>query len=201
MAAAFRHDADTGGMSTITAGTEARRIADPLRGDRATFLETSAESGGERTLIEIELAPGDANRPHRHVAFAERFTVLEGTLTVRVGDRELHLQPGETAAAPICALHAFSNRTGAPVRFHIEILPGHRGFEQALQIAYGLAQDGLVRPDGVPRRLTHLALLLDMGGTRLAGPRSLLQPLFGLAARRGRRKGLERELVARSCRF
>ena len=33
-----------------------RRIYNPVQKDAATFLETSEETGGERTLIEIEAA-------------------------------------------------------------------------------------------------------------------------------------------------
>jgi quercetin dioxygenase-like cupin family protein len=186
-------------MTTSAATAEARRIHHPIQRDAATFLETSAESGGVRTLIEVELAPGGGNEPHRHVAFAERFTVVDGTLNVRVGDRDLDLEAGETAAAPIGALHRFANRTDAPVTFRVELLPGHRGFEQALQIAYGLAEDGLVRANGIPRRLAHLALLVELGDTRPSGPLQLLQPIFGLIARRARRKGVERELVESYC--
>jgi quercetin dioxygenase-like cupin family protein len=180
---------------------EVRRVHNPMQGDAATFLETCAESGGVRTLIEVELAPGDRNPPHRHLAYAERFTVVDGTLTVRVGDRELELKAGETAAAPIGALHSFANHTDTPARFRIELLPGHRGFEQMLQIAYGLAEDGLVDESGVPRRLAHAALLVELGDTRLWGRRALLHPLLRLVARRARRRGVERQLIERYCRF
>jgi quercetin dioxygenase-like cupin family protein len=178
-----------------------RRIYNPVQRDAATFLETSAESGGTRTLIDIELAAGGGNAPHRHLEFAERFKVLEGTVTVRVGDDEHVLGPGETACAPIGTLHCFANRTEEPARFQVELLPGHRGFEQALQIAYGLAQDGLVNGKGIPKRLSHLALLVDIGGTRPSGPLQLLEPAFRLIARRARGKGVETELIARYCRI
>ena len=39
-----------------------RRIYNPIQKDYATFLETSEESGGEHTLIEIEVAPGGGRR-------------------------------------------------------------------------------------------------------------------------------------------
>lgn len=46
--------------------------------DYATFLKTSAQTGGKHTLIEIEVAPGGGTIPHYHLAYSERFEVLEG---------------------------------------------------------------------------------------------------------------------------
>jgi quercetin dioxygenase-like cupin family protein len=187
-------------MSPTAVLAPERRIYNPVQRDAATFLETSAESGGTRTLIEVELAAGGGNAPHRHVRFAERFKVVEGSVTVRVGDDEHTVGAGESACAPIGALHCFANRSDEPARFLVELLPGHRGFEQALQIAYGLATDGLVDDKGIPKRLAHLALLVDIGGTRVSGPLKALEPALGLLARRARRKGVEAELLARYCR-
>jgi mannose-6-phosphate isomerase-like protein (cupin superfamily) len=186
-------------MSTSAAIAAERRIYNPVQRDAATFLETREESGGTRTLIEVELAAGGGNAPHRHVAFAERFKVAEGALTVRVGDDEHTLGPGDTACAPLGTLHCFANRTDEPVRFIVELLPGHRGFEQALQIAYGLAEDGLVNRKGIPRNLAHLALLVELGDTRVAGPLKLLEPVMGLLARRARRRGIDAQLIERYC--
>src|SRR5690242_3795445 len=61
-----------------------RRIHHPTQKDYATFLETSASTGGKRTLAELELAPGGRNMPHYHMAFDERFEVLEGELQVLI---------------------------------------------------------------------------------------------------------------------
>jgi quercetin dioxygenase-like cupin family protein len=188
-------------MSSTDAAAKTRRIYNPIQHDAATFLETSAESDGRHTLIEVELAPGGGNTLHRHLAFDERFRALDGTLTVRIGNREERLETGEVACAPIGAVHCFSNRTDEPVRIRVELLPGHTGFEQSLQIAYGLAEDGLARANGIPKRLAHLALLVQMGDTRLPGAMRMLEPVLRLIARRARRRGVEAELVERYCRF
>ena len=45
--------------------------------------------------------------------------------------------------APRGTLHRFFNDTGEPSSFTVELTPGHRGFEQSIIIAYGLANDGL----------------------------------------------------------
>ena len=177
-----------------------RRHYHPTQKDWATFVKTSEETGGEYSLLEIELAPGGGNVPHYHLSYAERFEVLRGTLEVTVGGETRTLHPGAAAVAPKKTRHHFRNRTGEPATFLVELRPGSAGFEKALKAGYGLARDGLVRADGTPRNPHHLAVLMDWGEVRLPGVFTLVEPLFRLLAKRARRTGLDRELEARYCR-
>src|SRR4051794_32349821 len=86
---------------TDARGTEQRSFYNPLQKGTAIFLETAEESGGERTHLETDLAPGGGNTPHRHLTYAEHFEVLEGTLTVTVDGSISYLSQGDTAVAPI----------------------------------------------------------------------------------------------------
>jgi quercetin dioxygenase-like cupin family protein len=174
-----------------------RRIYNPLQKDAAIFLETSDESRGTRTLIQVELAPGGGNALHRHMTYAEHFEVLEGQLVVTLDGAEHVLAPGDTAVAPAGALHCFRNPTEGTVVFRVELRPGHRGFERALQVAYGLAEEGKVRADGTPKNLLVLALLSEWSEIRVPGPLNLLRPVFGVLARLARRQGLDRALSRR----
>ena len=164
-------------MSAAPAAVETRSFYHPIQRDRATFLETSEESGGERTLVELEVAPGGGNVLHRHNSFSERFEVLEGELTVHVDGQDVKLQPGEVATAPI----------------------GSLGFERAIQIAYGLAQEGLAAKNGGPKNLVQLGLLVEMADSQMTGALRILEPVLRALARRARRKGVDRELIARYC--
>jgi quercetin dioxygenase-like cupin family protein len=185
----------------MSATVQQRRIHSPVQRDAAIFLETSEESGGIRTLVEVELAPGGGNAPHKHLSFSEHFICVEGELTVRA-DGLLHvLQPGDEATAEPGVIHNFANETIEPVRFQVELRPGHRGFEQALQIAYGLAEDGLTNDKGIPKQLVHTAVLMEMGETRVVGPIRVLVPVLKLLARWGRRRGADAALVERYVRY
>jgi quercetin dioxygenase-like cupin family protein len=178
-----------------------RRIYSPVQRDAAIFLETAEESSGARTLLEVELAPGGGNALHRHLTYAERFTCVEGELTVRV-DGLLHvLHPGDRAVAETGVLHAFASESDEPARFEVELTPGHRGFEKALQIGYGLAQDGRTNRSGVPRNLVHAAVLADMAEIRVVGVMRMLTPVLKLLARWGRRHGVDAALVERYVRY
>jgi quercetin dioxygenase-like cupin family protein len=186
-------------MSTLA--VDQRRIYSPVQQDTAIFLETAAESGGRRTRLEVELAPGGGNQPHRHLTYAEHFTGVEGELTVRVDGLVHVLAPGQEATAPIGVLHCFANETDEPVRFQVALAPGHRGFEQALQIGYGLAQDGATTAKGMPKNLVHAALLLELGEMRVVGAMRAVEPLLRLLARWGRRHGVDAQLIERYVRY
>ena len=179
---------------------DTRRIYNPIQKDYATFLETSEESGGERTLIEIEVAPGGGTTPHYHLTYAEHFEMISGALQVMVGGETRTLTAGEKAVAPTNTLHNFHNATDEPTTFLIELRPGSSGFEKALRVAYGLASDGLSNSKGLPKNLLHTALLFEWGEGRLPGLFGVLEPAFRLLAKRARRKGIDRELEARYCR-
>lgn len=174
-----------------------RRYYNPVQRDYATFLETSEETGGERTLIEIEVAPGGGPRPHYHKTYIE---VLEGTLEVLIGRETRVLRAGQRVVVPKHTLHRFHNATDETVTFLAEMHPGQLGFEKTLKVGYGLAADGLTGPDGTPKNPYHKALLLDWAEIRVPGLFTLTEPLLRLLAGRARRKGIDKELEARYCR-
>ena len=177
--------------------TPRRRIYNPVQDDAVTFLETSEESGGERTLGELEVAPGGKVTPHYHLGYTEHFTVLEGRLTVRVGEVRRILGPGEELTVPIGTVHEWSNPGTGRTVAHIELRPGQPGFETSLRVVYGLAADGKVLKNGVPRNPLHAALLLEWGETRLAGRAAILERGLRALARVARLAGVDRRLVAR----
>jgi mannose-6-phosphate isomerase-like protein (cupin superfamily) len=185
----------------MTAAVAERTIYNPVQRDRVTFLEMAADTAGGRTLAELEVAPGGGNMLHRHLTYAEHFEVLEGVLTVEVDGVVLQLGPGQSAVAPIRSLHRWANESDAPAVCLIEVVPGHRGFEQTLQIGYGLAADGLTRADGVPRRPYDLAVLAELSDIRLPPPMALLAPLMTVLARRARANGHEQALIERYVTF
>lgn len=178
-------------------GDRPRRIYNPVQRDAATFLETSDETGGARTLAELEVAPGGKVTPHYHLTYSERFKVLEGRLTVEIDGVRHELEAGDEAVAAPRSLHAWSNPGAERSIAHIELRPGSPGFEKALRIAYGLAADGRVLKNGVPRNPLHAALLLEIGEVRLPGAYAAVERALGLLARVARRRGVERELELR----
>ncbi|MDQ4063925.1 MAG: cupin domain-containing protein, partial [Actinomycetota bacterium] len=154
---------------TGAAANENRRYYNPVEKDHATFLQTSEETGGEYTLIEVEVAPGGGTETHYHKTYDEHFEVLEGTLEVLVGKETKTLRAGQKTVAERNTLHRFRNPTEEPSTFLVELRPGHCGFEKSVKVVYGLASDGRVFSDGTPKNPYHLALLLEWSDIRVPG--------------------------------
>jgi quercetin dioxygenase-like cupin family protein len=173
------------------------RIYNPVQRDAATFLETSEASGGARTFVELEVAPGGEVTPHYHLAYSERFKVLEGQLTVEIDGIRHELEAGAEAVAPPRSIHAWSNPRAERSVVHIELRPGSPGLEQGLRVVYGLAADGRVNNKGVPRNPLHAALVLEMGDVRLPGGLVALEPVLRQLARIATWRGIDRELERR----
>lgn len=168
-----------------------------MQRDAATFVETSEETGGQRTLAELEVAPGGKVTPHYHLTYSERFTVLEGRLSVEIDGVRHELGAGDEAVAAPGSLHAWSNPGEERSIARVELRPGSPGFEKALRVVYGLAADGLVLKNGVPRNPLQAALVLEMGQVRLPGAYAALERILGLLARLARWRGVDRELERR----
>ena len=123
--------------------------------------------------------------------------MLEGRLTVEIDGVQHHLEPGGEAVAPARSLHAWSNPGEDRSVVRIELRPGSPGFEKGLRVVYGLAADGLVRKNGVPRNPLHAALVLQMGEIRLPGRYAALERALGLLTLVARWRGVDRELERR----
>lgn len=179
-----------------------RTIINPLIRDTVTFLELSSETGGQYSLAQIELAPAGSNESHYHRTFDETFTCVAGTLGLQVGTTTLSVTPGQSATAKAGEVHRFFNPSAEhPVTFNVLVDPGSRGFERMLQVAYGLAADGLTNAKGVPKNAFHTALLVRWGDTNMPGLLSLLEPVLRWLATRAERNGTAQSLLDRYCRY
>jgi len=181
--------------------TSSRPIHNSIFGDRVTFVETAAETQGEYTRVHVELAPGGGGPPlHYHTNYDETFTVIEGVLGIQLGEQILMLERGDRCTAPVGALHRFFNPSATErVVFEGLVTPASANFETMLQVAYGLANDGLTDRRGIPKSLEHLALTFMWGDTNLPGVFSVIAPAMRWLARRAMRRGVDKALIARYC--
>lgn len=185
-------------MNNMQEKRQTKRILEnPAYKDKVTVLKTSDETNGEYSLGQLEIYPGGGNSLHVHTAFTETFTAIKGTLGVVSGDRKIYLTPGESLTIPLQTPHYFFNDNKETIVCNIKLQPGHPGFEKGIAIAYGLASDGKSSKKGVPKSLSHLALIMMLTDTHPAGILGLLKPIFRRLANRARRKGVERDLLER----
>ena len=122
-------------------------------------------------------------------------------MQVRLGNTVHTLKPGEAATAEPNVNHLFRNRSGKPCRFRVELKPASRGFEQSLQIGYGLARDGQCKPNGFPKDKLALAWLFDISESNLPGWMSLFEFILRAQAKKARKKGIDQQLMEKYVKF
>jgi quercetin dioxygenase-like cupin family protein len=171
-----------------------RKIYNPIQKDTVVFLKTHGDTNGEYTLVEVELANGGGVGLHYHKTYSEKFTCLEGDVQVKLGRQIITLHPGDTATAEPMIHHLFRNRSGKTCRFQVELRPASIGFEQSLQIGYGLASDGLCKKNGFPKEKLALAWLFDISESNLPGWMSLFEFILRRQSKKAVKKGIDKRL-------
>ena len=109
-------------------------VVEPGRGDRVGNVELLARTVDTPffNLAVVVLAPGQGVDGHVHRGEDDSWLVLEGTLTVTVGDerRVLHAGPGTYVLVPEGTYHALANEGPDDVRFLNVHAPG--GFDRRI---------------------------------------------------------------------
>ncbi len=161
---------------TDTSSANAEGIFEPFRiddvpweaastGERfgMRYQHLTTYGGGSQISVSMEvLAPGkQANPAHYHLLEEEHVMVLEGCLTVRLGERFHEMAPGSYVCFPAGQKvgHALLNRTDAPCRYlvignpnphdvavhtdtgRVSVKLTGEGYSQSATIAYGAGVD------------------------------------------------------------
>ena len=166
-------------------------IQNPVSGETIEFLKTSADTGGELLEFELTLTPdGHVPGAHVHPEQEERFHVLEGEMTFRLGARKIVAGPGETVTVPAGRVHKFANKSGAPVKARVEVVPA-LDMEDLLTTTAELAIEGNTNRKGMPKPL-HLALFVRRFEREVRAPfpppavvNALMAPLAAIGRLRG----------------
>lgn len=178
-----------------------RCIYNPVQKDYVTFVKTSEETNGQATVVEVELAAGGGVGIHYHKTYAEKFECLEGELKVQTGKTIQTLTAGQTATAHPPVPHRFFNDSGKTCKFRCELNPASRGFEQSLQVGYGLARDGQTNSKGFPKDRLALAWLFEISESNLPGWMSIFEFILRRQAKKARAKGIDKALTEKYVRF
>lgn len=125
------------------------------------------QTAGRYSMVECHAPEGDTVPLHRHTREDETFLVLEGELTIWVGDTVRTLGPGDSALAPIGVAHVYEVTSESPARWLATCSPA--GFERFLA-AYGEPAAQLRLPDPAPLDVERLERLAVEHGIELLGP-------------------------------
>lgn len=111
---------------------------------------TGAETAGTFFLSETTIAPGfPGPPPHRHEQLVDMFYVLDGVLTVRLGEETHELEAGSFVCVPAGVVHTFSNPSDSQVRFLNFNTPA--GWENYMRDLAQAAQEGPLTPEVIGR--------------------------------------------------
>lgn len=92
-------------------------------GDVYRFLATGDETDGRYAMFEAVVPPGGGPPPHIHSREEESSYILEGEITIQVGDEQIVAQVGTFANMPVGSLHSFKNCTDKHARMIISVVP------------------------------------------------------------------------------
>ncbi len=106
---------------TLRKPAEGRTIA--VVGDVYRFLATGDDTDGKYAMWEAVVPPGGGPPPHVHSREEEGFCVLEGEVTLHVGDERVVVTAGTFANVPVGTAHSFKNEGSRPAKMLISVAP------------------------------------------------------------------------------
>ncbi len=134
-------------------------LENPVTGERFTFTDTAASTGGELLGFDFALRVGGAVPiPHVHPIQTERFEVLFGCMRFRVGLRTRTAGPGDVVEVEPGVTHSFANAGDEEARVHVEVRPA-LAMEEMFAEVIAMAQAGQMTRRGLPRNPLALASL------------------------------------------
>ncbi len=141
-----------------------------LAGMLETVKISGADTGGRYGLIEVVVPPALGSPWHVHVEEDEWFFVLEGNLTVYVGDTRVDLTTGGFAFGPKGVPHTFIGAGSSPARVLVGLAPME--FEGFLREVGQPATAPVLpqRPAGPPPDPARVAAIAKRHGVIILGP-------------------------------
>ncbi len=173
-------------------------IHNSITGETIRFIETAADSDGERVVIDVLVEPnGFVATAHQHPYQTEIFEVLEGEIVFKVGGETIVATAGTSVTVEPGTAHSFWNASETAARFRCVVSPALQ-FEALIETMFGLANDGKTNRKGLPNPF-RLAVIANhhFDDVRLPFPPAWLQKLALLAgAPAGRLLGYRPAYVA-----
>ena len=161
----------------------------PITGETIIFRQTAATTGGKLVGVDFYMRPGAfVAAEHIHPHQEERFEVIAGTLSGRVGGKELAGVKGETVVVPPGTPHLWWNSGNEELHVRVEVRPALT-IEGFFETFFGLAQAGKVSTKtGLPNPLQMAVTLRAYQDVLILAkpPRPVQTVLFGSLAAVGR---------------
>jgi mannose-6-phosphate isomerase-like protein (cupin superfamily) len=152
--------------STLSQSPTARGEQRWFFGMLAQVKASAADTGGQYTLVEITAPAGLQTPLHVHYRDDEGFYVLEGSVTIQVGEDTVELGPGQHAFGPRDIPHRF---TVGPDGAHMIWMLTPGGFEDLVDEASVPAERPTAPPASVAPPANAAEIVRRHGAELLAG--------------------------------
>jgi quercetin dioxygenase-like cupin family protein len=166
-------------------------VENPVTGELGIVRQAPGEAGAS-LVADLYARPGAAVvGEHVHPHSTETFTVVRGTLGVRLDGTETLATPGTRVVVPPDTPHDWWNVGDETAWVIVEVDPGHR-FQAKIRNLFGLAADGRTDDTGRPSLLQTALLAREFDDTIrfTSPPRAIQRPLFAALAPLARLRGL-----------
>jgi mannose-6-phosphate isomerase-like protein (cupin superfamily) len=130
---------------------EGRTVA--VVGDVYRFLATGDDTNNKYAIWEAIVPPGGGPPPHVHSREEEGFYILEGAITVTMGDKQIVASAGTFANMPVGMPHSFKNESSKVAKMLITVAPA--GLEKMF------FEIGVPLPDGTKTALPPMKEEID----------------------------------------
>ena len=176
-----------------------RSFENPQTRERATLVESARETGGKRSVLDIEVGGGGGVMGHFHDVHQERIEVLAGAHRGDHRRRQLtrsgraRRSSSSPAVAPVRGTLPRRSCCGFAARSP-RATPASRRRSRCCSGSRATARRGR---NGFPKRLGDTRLAGEVERGLPTGPARLLAPVFGWLARRAEASGRAAELLRR----
>ena len=154
-------------------------LTNPKSGQTIKFLQTSRDTGGQLVEMESTLRGYSTEPPlHYHPFQDEKFSIIEGELTVRLNGVLKTFTSGSEFLVPRNTLHSMWNQSNDPVVMNWKVSPA-LNTEHFFENTFGIAANGKTNEKGMPGILQIALLANKYDNTfRLAKPPFYIQKII-----------------------
>jgi quercetin dioxygenase-like cupin family protein len=110
-----------------------------VRAEADVFKATGADTDGRFEMLVMDVEYGFGPPAHIHEVQDDSFYVLDGTLTVLLGDDLVELAPGDFATAPPGVVHTFTNTDPDRAARMVNLMTPGIGFDTVIKAAMATA--------------------------------------------------------------
>jgi mannose-6-phosphate isomerase-like protein (cupin superfamily) len=158
-------------------------VENPVTRERFVFRATAASTQGEYCEFDLHLGGGATlAAAHAHPKQIETFTLLSGTLTMKVGRDRRSVFPGDEIVVPAGTGHSWGNVTDEPAHVLVRLTPSYLA-DAYFEAFCRIASRGDANSRGLPKNPLQFAVLIDAHREEFALPSPLAQAVAGPAMR------------------